>query len=116
LNISDGKGIIGYTLSVGIKFETLITEMAVYLQVINTLVTGSYLKPSTKLAHISKTDRLLRFEASFRKEHKGIPTAKDIVKWKIDAEAKVKREDEEAEKIGMVHFLLGLVFFFHFVG
>jgi len=66
------------------------------------LVTGSYLKPSTRLSHISKTDRLLRFEAGLRKEHKGIPTAKDIVHWKIEAEAKVKREDEEAEKIGMV--------------
>jgi DNA-directed RNA polymerase III subunit RPC3 len=73
-------------------------------------VTGSYLKPSTKLSHISKTDRILRVEASYRKEHKGIPTTKDIVKWKIDAEAKVKREDEEAEKIGTVRLLLMHVF------
>ncbi|KAF8522102.1 hypothetical protein BU17DRAFT_45192 [Hysterangium stoloniferum] len=76
-------------------------ESSKYLQAINTLVTGAYLKPSTKLSHISKTDRLLRLEANLRKDHKGIPTAKDIVQWKIEAEAKVKREDEDAERIGM---------------
>lgn len=73
-----------------------------YLQAIHALVIGAYLKPSTVLSHISKTDRLLRLEADLRKKHKGIPTAKNIVEWKIEADAKVKRENEEAEKIGMV--------------
>ena len=68
----------------------------------NKLVVGAYLKPSTVLSHISKTDRLLRLEADLRKRHKGIPTAKDIVGWKIQADAQVKRENEEAEKVGMV--------------
>jgi hypothetical protein len=77
----------------------------VYSQAINKLVTGAYLKPSTVLSHISKTDRLLRLEANLRKSHKGIPTAKDIVQWKIQADAQVKRENDEAEKVGMVRGL-----------
>ncbi|GJJ11988.1 hypothetical protein Clacol_006226 [Clathrus columnatus] len=77
-------------------------EVSVYLQVINRLVIGVYLKPSTKLSHISRTDRQLRLEAKFRKEHKGIPTPKDVIGWKIEARARVKREEgEEAESIGM---------------
>lgn len=79
-------------------------DSAVYLQAIHTLVTGAYLKPSTVLSHISKTDRLLRLEANLRKNHKGIPTAKDIVGWKVEADAQVKRENEEAEKVGMVRY------------
>ena len=77
-------------------------ESSVYSQAIHALVTGAYLKPSTVLSHISKTDRLLRIEANLRKNHKGIPTTKNIVEWKIEADAKVKRENEEAEKVGMV--------------
>ncbi|KAF8580680.1 hypothetical protein K439DRAFT_1636837 [Ramaria rubella] len=76
-------------------------ESSVYLQAVNALVAGAYLKPSTVLSHISRTDRLLRLEAKLRRSFKGIPTAKDIVQWKIEADAQVKRENEEAEKIGM---------------
>lgn len=74
----------------------------------NRLVTGVYLKPATVLSHISRTDRLLRLEARLRREHKGIPTAKDVIGWKVEAEARVKREDEEAEKVGMVSIFLHL--------
>ena len=81
-------------------------ETSVYLQAIHALVSGAYLKPSTVLSHISKTDRLLRLEANLRKNHKGIPTTKNIVEWKVEADAKVKRENEEAEKIGMVGYWL----------
>jgi DNA-directed RNA polymerase III subunit RPC3 len=73
-----------------------------YFQAVHALVSGAYLKPSTVLSHISKTDRLLRLEANLRRNHKGIPTAKNIVDWKVEADVKVKRENEEAEKVGMV--------------
>lgn len=85
--------------------------MSVYLQALNRLVTGVYLKPSTRLSHISRTDRLLRLEAKLRKEHKGIPTAKDVMNWKIEAEARIQREEEEAEKVGMVSFVLQTLLF-----
>lgn len=85
---------------------TLGAESSVYTQAIHALVSGAYLKPSTVLSHISKTDRLLRLEGNLRKNHKGIPTAKSIVEWKIEAEARVKRENEEAETIGMVRCII----------
>jgi hypothetical protein len=85
-----------------LQFKPSFAESSAYSQAVNSLVTGAYLKPSSVLSHISRTDRLLRLEAELRRSHRGIPTAKDIVGWKLEAEAQVKRENDEAENVGMV--------------
>ena len=63
---------------------------------------SSYLKPSTLLSHISPRDKRLKYEAEEKVKISGFPTAKELRQSKETAEARLKREEEEAEKVGLV--------------
>lgn len=85
---------------------------AVYSQVLHKLVESSYLKPATILSHQSPQDKRIKYETEEKAKISGFPTAKQIREAKEVAEARLRREEEEAEKIGMVRFCF-LVFCFH---
>lgn len=67
------------------------------------LVEESYLKPATILSHISPLDKRIKYEAEEKAKVSGFPTAKQLREAKEMAEARLKREEEDAEKIGMVN-------------
>ncbi|KAF8184955.1 RNA polymerase III subunit RPC82-domain-containing protein [Mycena galopus ATCC 62051] len=73
----------------------------VYSQALHALVTAGYLKPSTILSHISPRDKRIRYEAEEKTKIAGFPTAKELREAKETAEARLKREEEEAEKVGL---------------
>ncbi|KAF7338623.1 RNA polymerase III subunit C3 [Mycena venus] len=73
----------------------------VYSQVLHALVTAGYLKPSTILSHFSPRDKRIRYEAEEKAKIVGFPTAKELREAKETAEARLKREEEEAEKVGL---------------
>ena len=77
-------------------------DAAVYQQALHKLVTGAYLKPSTVLSHISPQDKSIKYEAEERFKISGIPTAKELREAKELVGARLKREEEEAEKVGLV--------------
>ncbi|THH15597.1 hypothetical protein EW146_g4910 [Bondarzewia mesenterica] len=74
---------------------------AVYTQALYKLVTSSYLKPSTLLSHISPRDKRIKYEAQEKSKISGFPTAKELREAKETAEVRLKREEEEAEKVGL---------------
>ncbi|ETW85681.1 hypothetical protein HETIRDRAFT_308981, partial [Heterobasidion irregulare TC 32-1] len=74
---------------------------AIYTQALYKLVVSSYLKPSTLLSHISPRDKRLKYEAEEKAKISGFPTAKELRQSKETAEARLKREEEEAEKVGL---------------
>jgi len=74
----------------------------VYSQALHALVTAGYLKPSTILSHISPRDKRIRYEAEEKAKIAGFPTAKELREAKETAEARLKREEEEAEKVGLL--------------
>lgn len=74
---------------------------AVYSQALHKLVEASYLKPSTVLSHQSPRDKRIQYEAEEKAKISGFPTAKELRQAKEVAEARLRREEEEAEKIGM---------------
>jgi DNA-directed RNA polymerase III subunit RPC3 len=74
----------------------------VYLQALHKLVTSTYLKPSTVLSHVSPRDNRIKYESEERAKISGFPTAKELRHAKEMAQARLKREEEEAEKIGLV--------------
>ncbi|KAL0947320.1 hypothetical protein HGRIS_013439 [Hohenbuehelia grisea] len=76
-------------------------EMVVYKQALFKLVSSCYLKPSTILSHISPRDKRIQYEAEEKAKISGFPTAKELRQAKETAEARLKREEEEAEKVGM---------------
>lgn len=75
--------------------------IAIYTQALYKLVVSSYLKPSTLLSHISPRDKRLKYEAEEKAKISGFPTAKELRQSKETAEARLKREEEEAEKVGL---------------
>lgn len=80
----------------------LATAIAVYTQAIHKLVSASYLKPSTILSHISPRDKRIQYEAEEKAKISGFPMAKELREAKEVAEARLRREEEEAEKVGLV--------------
>lgn len=60
------------------------------------------MKPSTILSHLSPRDKAIRYEAEEKRKIVGFPTAKELRQAKEVAQARLKREEEEAEKIGLV--------------
>ncbi|KAH9951267.1 RNA polymerase III subunit RPC82-domain-containing protein [Amylocystis lapponica] len=74
---------------------------SVYSQALYKLVEASYLRPSTVLSHVSPRDKRMRYEAEERIKISGFPTAKELRQAKETADARLKREEEEAERIGM---------------
>jgi DNA-directed RNA polymerase III subunit RPC3 len=75
---------------------------SVYTQVIHQLVASSYLKPCTIFSHMSPRDIRIRYEEEEKSQIKGFPTAKQLKEAKEIAIARLKREEEAAEKAGMV--------------
>ncbi|KAI0273832.1 hypothetical protein BC834DRAFT_855789 [Gloeopeniophorella convolvens] len=76
-------------------------QSAVYSQALHGLVTASYLKPSTVLSHVSPRDKRIRYEAEEKAKIAGFPTAKELREAREVAEARLKREEAEAEKVGL---------------
>lgn len=85
----------GYTLT-----QTL--AIPVYQQALFKLVSSHYLKASTVLSHVSPRDKLIQYESEEKGKISGFPTAKQLREAKETAEARIKREEAEAEKVGMV--------------
>lgn len=81
---------------------TYVTATAVYTRAIHKLVSTSYLKPSTILSHISPRDKRIQYEAEEKRKIAGFPTAKELREAKEVAEARLRREEEEAEQVGLV--------------
>lgn len=79
-------------------------ETKQYRQILHKLVAGSYLKVSTVLSHLSPRDKWIQYEAEEKRKITGFPTAKELREAKELARARLKREEEEAEQIGLVHF------------
>lgn len=77
-------------------------ESAKYTQALFTLVSSSYLKPATALSHQSTTDTRLKYFAEEKAKVVGYPTAKQLREAKEVADSRLKREEEDAEKIGLV--------------
>ncbi|KAF8201717.1 RNA polymerase III subunit RPC82-domain-containing protein [Pholiota molesta] len=72
-----------------------------YNQMLTKLVSGSYLKPSTILSHLSPRDKTIQYEAEEKRKIVGFPTAKELREAKDIAQARLKREEEEAEQVGL---------------
>ena len=81
---------------------TLAKGPALYSQALHKLVTGTYLKPATILSHVSPREKQIRYETEEKLKISGFPSAKEIRQAKEAALARLKREGEEAEKMGMV--------------
>lgn len=79
-----------------------ILEKSLYAQTLYKLVSASYLKPSTVLSHFSPRDKAIQYEAEEKRKITGFPTAKELREAKEVAQARLKREEEEAEKVGLV--------------
>ncbi|KAG6812756.1 hypothetical protein H0H92_000671 [Tricholoma furcatifolium] len=75
--------------------------VALYTQTIFKLVTKSYLKPATVLSHVSPRDKRIQYEAEERAKIVGFPTAKEMREAKEVAEARLRREEGEAEQVGL---------------
>ncbi|KAH9998118.1 hypothetical protein BJV74DRAFT_768004 [Russula compacta] len=77
-------------------------DSTVYAQALHKLVTSSYLKPSTALSHISPRDKRIAFEAEEKAKISGFPTAKELRMAREVAAGRLKREENDAEKVGLV--------------
>jgi DNA-directed RNA polymerase III subunit RPC3 len=60
------------------------------------------LKPSTILSHVSPRDKRIQYEAEEKAKIIGFPTAKELREAKEVAEARLRREEEQAENVGLV--------------
>ncbi|KAI6110056.1 RNA polymerase III subunit RPC82-domain-containing protein [Pisolithus sp. B1] len=74
---------------------------SMYSQTLYKLVSESYLKPSTLLSHQSPRDKRIKYEAEEKAKLTGFPTARQLREAKAAAEARLKREEEEAERVGL---------------
>jgi DNA-directed RNA polymerase III subunit RPC3 len=75
-------------------------------QAIHKLVSASYLKPSTILSHVSPRDKRIKYEAEEKAKITGFPTAKELREAKEVAEARLRREEEQTENVGLVSHTL----------
>ncbi|KAF8275219.1 hypothetical protein EI94DRAFT_1768490 [Lactarius quietus] len=76
-------------------------ESTACAQALHGLVTSSYLKPSTILSHISPQDKRILYESEEKVKITGFPTAKELRQAREVAISRLKREEEEAEKVGL---------------
>ncbi|OAX40521.1 hypothetical protein K503DRAFT_781359 [Rhizopogon vinicolor AM-OR11-026] len=74
---------------------------SLYSQTLYKLVSGAYLKPSTLLSHNSPRDKRIKYEAEEKAKLTGFPTAKELREAMETAEARLKREEQEAESVGL---------------
>lgn len=78
------------------------SDSALYAQTLHKLVTASYVKPSTALSHISPRDKRIAYEAEEKAKISGFPTAKELRQAREVAVSRLKREEDEAENVGLV--------------
>lgn len=83
--------------------------LTVYGQSLHKLISGTYLKPSTILSHISPRDKRIKYETEEKAKILGFPTAKELRQAKEVADARLRREEEEAEKVGLVSLYLSQI-------
>ncbi|EJD05716.1 uncharacterized protein FOMMEDRAFT_103906 [Fomitiporia mediterranea MF3/22] len=76
-------------------------DASIYYQALYQLVSSSYLVPSTVLFHVSPRDKFLQYEKEEKNQIKSFPTAKELKEAKERAAARLKREQEDAMKIGL---------------
>ncbi|KAH9001457.1 hypothetical protein EDB92DRAFT_1826755 [Lactarius akahatsu] len=76
-------------------------ESTACAQALHGLVISSYLKPSTILSHISPQDKRILYETEEKAKIAGFPTAKELRQAREVAIDRLKREEEEAEKVGL---------------
>ncbi|KII88926.1 hypothetical protein PLICRDRAFT_91400 [Plicaturopsis crispa FD-325 SS-3] len=76
-------------------------KTSAHSQALYKMVNSFYLKPSTILSHFSPRDKRIKYEAEEKAKIAGFPTAKELRHAKETAEARLKREEEEAEKVGL---------------
>ncbi|KAG6333528.1 hypothetical protein ID866_5564 [Astraeus odoratus] len=74
---------------------------SMYSQSLYKLVSEAYLKPSTLLSHHSPRDKRIKYDVEEKAKITGFPTARELRQAKEVAEARLKREEEEAEKVGL---------------
>jgi hypothetical protein len=79
-----------------------LTAPPVYQQTLHKLVTGHYLKASVLLSHQSPRDKIIKYDEEERRKISGIPTGRQLMESKATADARLRREEREAEKIGIV--------------
>lgn len=84
--------------------------ITVYSEVLQRLVSSTYLKPSTVLSHISPQDKRIQYEAEEKAKIAGFPTVKELRQAKTAAEVRLRREEEEATQIGLKPKVTGAVF------
>jgi hypothetical protein len=77
-------------------------ESIVYAQALHGLATLSYLKPSTLLSHISPRDKRILYETEEKAKITGFPTTKELRQAREAAVSRLKREEDEAENVGLV--------------
>ncbi|KAG2045593.1 hypothetical protein BDR06DRAFT_978096, partial [Suillus hirtellus] len=65
------------------------------------LIFSAYIKPSTLLSHHSPRDKRIKYEAEEKTKIAGLSTAKELREVQETAEAWLKREEEEAESVGL---------------
>lgn len=75
---------------------------ALLTQTLHKLVDEAYLKPSTLLSHFSPREKLIRYEGEEKRKIPGFPTAREVREARETAQARLTREEEEAEQVGMV--------------
>ncbi|EKM82848.1 hypothetical protein AGABI1DRAFT_68847 [Agaricus bisporus var. burnettii JB137-S8] len=76
-------------------------SITVHRGVMHKLVSENYLKPSTVLSHVSPADKQIKYEGEEKAKISGFPTAKELKQAKQVAEARMRREEEEAGKAGL---------------
>ncbi len=91
-----------HCLAVRATYLTSIIVSSQYNQMLTKLVSASYLKPSTILSHISPRDKSIQYETEEKRKIVGFPTAKELREAKDVAQARLKREEEAAEEVGLV--------------
>jgi DNA-directed RNA polymerase III subunit RPC3 len=91
-----------YMIQKVVYLSILYIGSTVYSQALYKLVTAAYLKPSTMLSHVSPRDKRIKYEAEEKAKISGFPTAKELREARDKAQARLKREEEEAEKVGLV--------------
>jgi DNA-directed RNA polymerase III subunit RPC3 len=65
-------------------------------------VSQHYLKASVVLSHQSPRDKLIAYEAEEKAKIAGLATSKQLLEAKVLAEERLRREEREAEKVGLV--------------
>ncbi len=82
------------------KYWTIV--ITVYRGVIHKWVTGGYLRPSTIFSHVSPKDKQIKYEIEEKSKLSGFPTARELREAKQTADARLRREEEDSEKTGLV--------------